>query len=83
MRIKGSDKDPLPDLGHDDDLFTGQIQLLDGFAEYDLRGTIRIHLPVCPGHPISHDFRRSFLLSVRTHIGRVEGLDAIFVTEPN
>ena len=48
MRIKGSDKDPLPDLGHDDDLFTGQIQLLDGFAEYDLRGTIRIHLPVVP-----------------------------------
>jgi hypothetical protein len=46
MRIKGSDKDPLPDLGHDHDFFTGQIQLLDGFAEYDLRGTIRIHLPV-------------------------------------
>ena len=37
---------------------------------------------VAPGHPMSHDSAVCFS-PVRTHIGRVEGLDAIFVTEPN
>jgi len=47
--IKGSDKHPLSDLGHNHDLFAGQIQLLDGLAEYDLRGAIGIHLRSGPG----------------------------------
>ena len=82
MRIKDSDKDLLSDLGHDHDLFTGQIQLLDGFAEYDLRGTIRIHLPVVQDIQLVK-IPPFVFSSVKTHIGRVEGLDAIFVTEPN
>ena len=51
--IEGSEKHPLSDLGHNHNLFAGQIQLLDGLAEYDLRGTIGIHLPVDPGHSMS------------------------------
>jgi hypothetical protein len=50
----------LSDLGHNHDLLAGQIQLLDGLAEYDLRLTIRIGLPV-----VSFPFRRQLEHDVR------------------
>jgi hypothetical protein len=36
----------LSDLGQHDNLLTGQIELFDGLAKYDLRGAIRVHLPM-------------------------------------
>ena len=39
----------VSDLGHDHNLLTGEVELFDGFAEYDLRGAIRVHLPMLLG----------------------------------
>ena len=40
----GSENVGDSDLGHDHDLLTGQIQLLDRLAEYDLREPIGVNL---------------------------------------
>lgn len=42
---RGVYKVSYSDLGHNHDLLTGEVELFDGFAEYDLRGAIRVHLP--------------------------------------
>ena len=36
----------VADLGHNYNPLTGEVELFDGFAEYNLRGAIRIRLPV-------------------------------------
>ena len=91
------------DLGHDHDLLTGQIQLLDRLAEYDLREPIGVNLApadrtsefISPIKnklksvttvPKARENEKKFAVSTNSsgaHVGRVEGLDAIFVTEAN
>ena len=39
-------KSVVTDLGHNYNLLTGEVELFDGFAEYGLRGAIRVHLPM-------------------------------------